>query len=226
MFKESEISERTLSQMRGCDDNSLPCIAIVGDNDEQIGPWFKCKDYIQDVVRANHVKQSFSIYGFKYNVKNDPPLKNKFRLAYRWREIKDDVFAERRANMVETIKDIEKQIKIEKHSEFSEPFKIGGHNAVLIDANIEWSKAIPLISFLSLVGRLSMLNEGRTLKSLLKMKKADGMMEDIYYLTSSRGFVNHLVKNGISDFPNENWAAKTTHTCHNYGIVGWSKENS
>lgn len=126
------------------------------DNNRQLFPWIKCRDYLQDVIQTHITGKSCLVYGFSYSKGKNPPLDmRRTRLLVtkaganeeNVKNFKCEIdYSLRLIHHFEDIMEI-KHTKIQRVSNLERP-------TWLFNGNNAWLKSPALISLYSLLIRL------------------------------------------------------------------------
>jgi hypothetical protein len=213
----------SLSEAYGYND-PMPEFALLSADGRQIGPWMRCKDYIQDCIWGGMFKKSYSVHGFKYTHGTDPlPNLNKLHLAVRFRA-KNKILAKMLENVKKTVEDLEERVNIprDERTKFS---RVLEDSYFVVYGSHHWLKATHTISFFTFMIRASFLNTGRKIETI---GKTAPVKNDVYYFKGGRKYMEMLSKAGIEGVK-ANWDSyKNTdkaYTIHNAGFVNWSNKN-
>lgn len=221
-FVESPVKTSVLIQ--NYENQKVPELAIIGDDMKQIGPWMKCKDYIQDVICANNTQTNFYIYGFQYSYMSGPHAKTGINLAIRWDGKTKDEMSTYFHNVRATLLAFEKKAKV---SAKSKVFLLKNNQILVLGSN-DWRRCIATISFFATICRLGLLNTGKTIKTFLQIKYDKSFAQDAYYIGIAQTFVNKLLNDGIESFVEEDWQFASQDyipRCHGNGFVRWASNH-
>ena len=171
--------------------------SLVSEKDEQCHEMIKCRDFLQDAVRAAVMKNSCSIYGFEFDsAKNPLPDTKRTRLLVTQRGgIKDeDVFR----NGLKVVRAFERHFKIApKTKRF--PTNIKHH--YLFEGSADWVSSpfmISLYSFLIRIGakKLKFISYKTLVEELKAFETSKTADNDIRYIISSTvAKIEKLVEN-------------------------------
>lgn len=214
-----------------------------------------CKDFLTDVIWATINKKNIEIYGFSYDLKNNPPISlDPVMLIVRNKQLENYVFDKQITNCVKFLNLIEIRLKFELCK--AEKVKYKGNGSVwLFTFDKRWIHASPMISMLSLMMRIgchykgtgSLINALKKFKQGTKEIRESGGTSDDYfddidenkspifndaqYLKQSFAMRNLILKRSISIFKEkieENYPSNVdTHSVHNcWGIVAAQKQET
>lgn len=193
----------------------MPQFAVVSPDGRQIGPWMKCKDYIQDVWWGYQHKRSYECHGFSYQYGEDPAPSNRYLLlAIRWEGKTPTEIRKMLDNVKRTVENLEKRLRIPRHlrTRFSRQM----NDYFIVYGCPKWLGAVKLVSFFSWLLRASLCNDGgriETINDTCPVKK------DAYYKKQGMVFIKHLLKAGIDSIKSDWMEKRDIYTCHSEGFV-------
>jgi len=203
---------------------SMPEFVIVSPNGDQIGPWMRCKDYIQDCIWGGMFGKTYNCHGFQYTHGKDPvPNLENLHLGMRFMA-KNEELDEMLENVKETVSDLEERVGIPavERTRFSRVIPNKTFNYFIVYGSKYWLKATHTISFFTFLLRGSFLNTGRKIETI---GKTPPCKNDSYYFNSGKKYMDMLSKGGI-DGIESNWEQHKSHSdayqLHNGGFVNWS----
>lgn len=110
---------------------------------KQLHSFAFCRDYLQDVIQANHNKSKFTVYGMSYDANSDPNFDfDMVRMAVR---LAADNLMELMQNSLRLLHNIEAERGFAP-SKLIELGKVGKHNICLFLSDVRWIHASPLLS--------------------------------------------------------------------------------
>jgi len=215
-LKQSSSESKSLNQVYNHDED-MPEFAILGSKGEQIGPWMKCKDYIQDTIWAGKAKKSCSVYGFSYKHGVDPePCLSRLMLALRWPSKSLPQMARMLINTKRVVEDLETRLKVPKFERTR--FTRVKDSHFIVSGSPVWLKSSHTVSFFSFLIRGSLLNETGRLET---SRDSSPVKKDVYYLLTGKKFIKNLLENGV-DSLESNWNVESANNLHNHGFVHYS----
>lgn len=192
----------------------MPQFAIVAPDGTQIGPWMKCKDYIQDVWWGSKHNRDYNCHGFSYSPGDDPkPSKRWLLLAIKWPSKKNKM-DNMLVNVKATVENLEKRLKIPKFKRTRFSLVIG--DMFIIYGSPQWLTSISLVSFFTWLLRASLNNKKGKLEAIKDSNPP--VKKDWYYYTNGLNFINQLLKEGIESFKDD-WSYTEVYKCHDGGFV-------
>lgn len=215
----SQANKSTLSEAYN-KTSSMPEFAIMSEDGRQIGPWMRCKDYVQDCIWGGMFKESYQVHGFKYTHGEDPaPNLKKLHLAVRFITEKHQL-ADMLENIKKTVENLEERISIPKkdRTKFSRVID----NYFIVYGSKHWLKATHSISFFTFLIRATFLNIGRKIETIGTTPPCG---KDTFYFKNGRKYMEMLSEHGIKGVES-NWDShKSASACHDDGFVAWSDKN-
>jgi hypothetical protein len=203
---------------------SMPEFVLLSAEGNQIGPWMKCKDYIQDCIWGGMFAKSYNCHGFFYTHGADPmPDLNHLHVAMRF-SAENAKLGEMLENVKKTVENLEERINIptQERTKFS---RIIGNSYFVVYGSKHWLKATHTISFFTFLLRASFKNTGGKIESI---GETPPCKNDIYYLNSGKNYIEMFYKVGILNIKS-NWPENGNHNdaykIHNAGFVNWSSDH-
>jgi hypothetical protein len=226
-FTPSNKPESSLSQIYGHTDNRMPCLAVVSKDGQQIGPWIKCKDYIQDVVWSCRTKRDFSCHGFKRDIGDPEITPDGLTIAVRWLGKTVEELTGLQANSIATITALEAAARLPEGQETKFSQVIMGsdnHPYFIVFMAPAWTRNTPSITCFVSCMRLGLINKERTLQSL-PTSEMEGvtMGNDSRYVGSGKTFIDRITADGIMSVPEQKWKTfKSAYNIHGSGFANFS----
>ena len=194
----------------------MPEFAVVAPNGIQIGPWMRCKDYVQDIWWGHAKKKAYNCHGFPYNPNVDPaPSKRYLLLAMRWKG-KEHQMPTMLDNIKRTVESIETKLKIQSH--IKTRFSRAQGDMFVVYGSPKYLQSIKLVTFFTWILRASFKNTGGRLDTL---KDTPPVKKDFYYRQNGDSFIKKLFREGI-DAVEDDWNKTSVYDCHNQGFVHYS----
>lgn len=130
---------------------------MMSDDMHQCSPFMLCKDYLQDAIHGVLNKKRNQIYGFTYDPKQEHhPCLGEVRLVVV--NSSDAKFAQKVANCLDFLHQVEEALKFPKKTQFSEVENPPKHykrcGAFLIRGHQRWQRSTVMISLYSLLIRV------------------------------------------------------------------------
>ena len=207
-----------------------------------------CKDFFQDAVQAHHIGEKRSIWSFKYDPKNDPPLSfDRFRVLVGNNTGAGVAF--KIEGVVDFLNQFEKRLRLVRSRAYEcecepTPDKFKNHGGVwMFEGSGRWMISPPMISLYTLLIRCGFVHTlgddfDKTCKGIIdgKIKTIGGKSGrhsgcyDAEYLRDGQPGIKALIEHGYSrifykdaerNFPSK-ICVSTMHDCG--GIVGFSQK--
>jgi hypothetical protein len=218
-FKEGP--QKGLSEIYG-GGQDMPNFGIVAASGAQIGPWMRCKDYIQDTIWGGRKKQSYEIYGWTYKAGKDKrPSTRWLILALKWTS-KASKMPEYLDNVRRTVDRLEKHLKIPlcARTHFSDVMD----DKFIVWGSPHWMRCVGTVSFFTFLLRAALFNTSGRFEDIPSQKKWP-VGNDAYYAKDGALFIDLLMKEGFEAFESD-WDGYTSvGAVHNNGFVGFSHRN-
>lgn len=204
----------------------MPEFVLLSLEGNQIGPWMRCKDYIQDCIWGGMFGKTYNCHGFGYTHGKDPkPNLENLHLGMRFLA-KTQQLEEMLENVKETVHDLEERVGIppEERTRFSSVIK-DKFNYFIVYGSKHWLKATHTISFFTFLLRGSFQNKKRKIETI---GKTPPCKNDTYYFNSGKKYMKMLSDGGINGVKS-NWDKHKDHNdpyqLHEGGFVNWSYSN-
>lgn len=173
--------------------------SFLSETNEQLSPFFYCKEFLMDTVWAEMNQKVATTYGFIYDPETFPKVcLTKCRILLRNRE--DHYFTEGVQQCMKFINQIEKGLNfnLSKTVEVDNSF----NPVMFVSGDAKWLSAPPLLSLYSMLLRLGMNYEKGSawtfMKKIMDRKiKCYGLQDD-YYLRKAFDTIKDLVKTKAS----------------------------
>lgn len=205
-------------------------LAFASPDLEQCHDWVLCKDFLTDVVWAQLNQSSASIYGFRYQYKNNPVISiDPVLMLARNKQVKNGIFDKCIVNSTKFMNMLETKLKFTLCKSEKVEFKIeeSSYSVWMFTLDPRWLHAPPMVSLLSLMMRVGCHynGSGYLASALRKFKKSviarrDGLTKDsdnelekiedfkaLYndanYLRKSYALRTLIIQKGISIFKPE-----------------------
>lgn len=211
----------------------------------QCHEWVKCRDFLADAVRTQITQKACAIYGFKFNVTENPPVDlNKMRMLVTKADLKkEDIpkFRQKMKNGLKLINHYETMAGVGKTKlrEVDTTNQSKYKAIFLFIGSIMWLKSPFLVSMYSFLIRLGdkklSFTTSPELKTAFKKladlaKSGDTSDNDANYLIHGWDKLDLIIKNRLKLFPTKNkvhdvyWSSYSISTFHNsMGIVSLTK---
>lgn len=208
----------SLSQAYG--NVSMPEFSILSPDGTMIGPWMRCKDYIQDVIWGHINQKKYSIYGWSWDPESDPAPSNRWLiLALMWNGKTTEQMAAMLENVKGTVEDIEKRLRIPKFRRTR--FSKAVNNYFVIYASPNWLRSVGTVSFICWLIRASLTNESKKFDKLDRNKFP--VSNDAYYIQNGANFIKLLLHGGFNSIEDDWKSYNIVNQVHNNGICGRSE---
>ena len=209
-------------------------LALVSDDNEQVGTFVHCKDFFQDAITASLHGSVCSIYGYTYDPKKQPPVPQK-NLKVLITDATDEKFSESVANISHFLHQIERKLNLQltliEECE-SPPDKYKKCGVYLLTTDSAWLMAPPLLSCWTLLARTGLRHKvgddyETTINSIIEKKIKPAQNHDHTYLQYGKPGLDLILKEGIeacfgkeqiANYPKQ-YAGNTMH--HYSGIVSY-----